>query len=419
MATDTESSVAWLVDVPSDEMRRIVDTLHRTHRLVSAITDRESLLITLMDESKQLASAEACSLILYDSKRDDLYFHVALGEAGDQEALMSQVRLQLGQGIAGECALRRESINVRDAESDERVFRDADKLAAFQTRSLLAVPMVDQDELVGVVEVVNKVGGGGFSEVDRRLMEMFASLAASVLVNARLIEENLQSARLAAVGQTVAGLAHYTKNVLTGLMTSVDVIDAGLSQNNSSMLQSGWDVLKRSVDRISNVVGDMLSYSKAREPVYEVCDLQAIVDEAVETYGSLFERKGAGVVVELSDSLEIWADRDGLFRCMLNLIGNGVAAMPDSGGQMLITSRRNESGDVAIEVSDNGPGVPESLRDSIFDPFFSTKGSQGTGLGLAATEKIVHEHGGSIRVDDAPLGGARFVMTLPRPREHV
>ena len=134
---------------------------------------------------------------------------------GNQEALKNLVRLKLNQGIAGVAAATRECINVGDVASDPRFFRDADAASKFQTRSVLAVPMIDREALVGVLEVVNKVGGGAFTDTDTHVMEMFSSVAATAIVNARLIEENLRAERLAAIGQAVAGLSHYTKNIIT------------------------------------------------------------------------------------------------------------------------------------------------------------------------------------------------------------
>src|SRR5690606_21716314 len=122
----------------------------------------------------------------------------------------------------------------------------ADEASQFETKSVLAVPLVEHDGLIGVVEVINKIGGGGFSEIDSRVLEMFSAMAASAIVNARLIEENLRAARLAAIGQAVAGLSHHTKNLATGMSGSVDLIDEGLAVDNYEFLRRSWPIFKRS-----------------------------------------------------------------------------------------------------------------------------------------------------------------------------
>ena len=414
MSTDVTRDVPWLSDVSPGEMRRIIDVLCRVHHFIADITDLDTLLESIMEQSKQVAKAEACSLMLYDAERDELYFEVALGEHGDQQTLKREIRLKLNQGIAGAAAADRETINVADAQSDCRLFRSADDLSNFQTRSLLAVPLVDRGDLVGVLELVNKEGGPCFTEADLRIMEMFASLVATAIANARLIEENLRAERLAAVGQAVAGLSHYAKNIITGMGGSVDLIDQGMSQGRTEFLTQSWPILRRSLRRISALVEDMLAYSKPRQPVIEDCCIAAVFDEVTEAFLGLLNRKSITFNVD-SDGVAgpVRMESHGIFRCLLNLLNNAADALPGEGGIIDLTATITADGELQIDVADNGPGVPDELVPELFDPFFSTKGSQGTGLGLAVTEKIVKEHGGEIAVMRAPAGGALFRITLP------
>lgn len=411
-------TAAWLHDIAPDDLRRTVDVLYRVHKLVALVTDLPTLLHGIMEESKQVAQAEACSLILYDPITEELYFEVALGESGDQTALKREVRLKPGQGIAGAAAITRSSINVADARDDKRFFKQADEASGFQTRSLLAVPLVDRDALIGVLEVVNKVGGGPFTNADLHVMEMFAGLVATSIANARLIDENLRAERLAAIGQAVAGLSHYAKNIITGLSGSVDLIDQGLSQDNPEFIRNSWPIFKRSTQRIANFVEDMLSFSKPRKPLIESFDIRNVVRDACETASGSLAKKGITLEIEDGDAApSVRADQRGIYRVLLNLIMNAVDAVPRSGGRIRVSAKTAESGALVLEVADNGPGVPDEIARRIFDPFFSTKGSQGTGLGLAVTQKIVAEHGGQIGVTGAPEGGALFRVVLPQEAE--
>ncbi len=414
MVTNFAEDVSWLRDVSPDELRRIVDALYRVHRLIAAITDLDALLESIVEESKQVANAEASSLMLYDPERDELHFHVALGESGDQQALKREIRLKLNEGIAGTAAARRESILVPDVQEDTRFYRHADKASRFQTRNLLAVPLVDRDRLVGVLEVVNKAGDGVFSDTDLHVMQMFSTLAATAIANARLIEENLRSARLAAIGEAVAGVSHYTKNIITGMSGSVELIDQGLERENKDLVSRSWPILKRSAKRIANCVEDMLAFSKAREPLLEPCDLRSVIEEVTQTFYALLVCRQVALAVDIPDFPEpVVADPRGLFRCLLNLVANAADAVPATGGCVRVTARPRDDG-IEIAVADNGPGVPPELRARIFEPFFSTKGTRGTGLGLAVAKKIIEEHGGGVTVGDSDEGGALFTLFLPR-----
>lgn len=414
MISKLAESVSWFKDVSPEELRRIADALYRVHRLIAAITELDTLLERIVEESKHVAQAEASSLLLYDADSGYLRFHVALGETGDQQALKRDIRLRLSEGIAGTAAASRQSIKVTNAQDDTRFYRMADETTHFETRSLLAVPLVDRDRLVGVLEVLNKVGGGGFTDADMHAMEMFSNLAATAIANARLIEENLRSTRMAAIGQAVAGLSHYAKNIITGMSGSVDLVDQGLAQGNREFLDKSWPILKRSTKRLSNFVEDMLAYSKPREPVIERCDFKVVLDEVMQTFWALLVRKQVQVNVDVSRLTgPAYIDQRGIFRCLLNLIGNAADAVPQHGGTIRVAARKTTD-ELVVEVCDNGPGVPEELREKVFEPFFSTKGSQGTGLGLAVTRKIVLEHGGRIWASQGEGGGAVFTISLPQ-----
>jgi signal transduction histidine kinase len=416
-----EEETGWIGDGDMTQMRRSVRALHRLHRLVGVLTDRDTLLERIAEESRWVAEAEACSLMLYDPVSKVLFFQVAIGESGDQEALKRDIRLQLGQGIAGHTAASRDSVIVNDAPNDPRFFPDADTAAQFTTRNLLAVPMLDRGELIGVLELVNKMGGETFSDLDMHVMEMFASLAATAIVNARLIEERLRNERLAIIGQAVTSLSHYTKNIVSGLNSSADLIDMGLDKGNLDALRRSWPVFKRSTKRITHFVQDMLSFSKPRTPLRELFRIEAVLDEACDLFRELFAMKQISLEVDTSGVTgSVYADREALFRCLLNLLTNAADAVPSKGGRIGIRAQ-TRAGQLSVVVEDNGPGVPEAIREQIFDPFFSSKGSKGTGLGLAVTRKILREHGGDIRVSGTAGQGAVFTFEIPAkpPEEKV
>ena len=412
MITETNEDMPWIESASADDMRRVVQALYRVHSLISAITDLDSLLGRIVEEGRGVSNAEASALILYDKETEELYFHTALGESGDQESLKEKVRLKLGQGIAGVAAENRQSINVHDP-NDPRIFREADAASQFQTRNLLAVPLVERDELVGVLEVVNKIDADSFTSLDMHVMEMFSSQAASAIVNARLVEELVSKGRLAAIGQAVTGLSHYTKNIVTGLDGSAELIEMGLQGDNLEVLRRSFPVFRRSTKRISNFVQDMLSFSKVRAPMREEAQLSDIIKEAHDTFTDIFERKKIDVTIDTKAvNGPIYVDPQSIFRCMLNLLTNAADAVPAVGGQIDIVAR-SQAENIEIDITDNGPGIPTEYRKKIFDPFFSTKGAQGTGLGLAVTQKIVQEHGGTLTILDQSGGGAHFKVLLP------
>lgn len=417
MTQPLQHEMPWLAEASAAELRRIVEALYRVHSLIAAITDLDTLLLRISEESCHVARAEASSVMLHDPVTQELYFQVAIGSSGDQESLKRTIRLKPGQGIAGTTAATRQSINVPDARADRRFFSEADEASQFQTRNLLAVPMVDRDNLIGVLEVVNKIGAEQFTTLDLHALEMFSSLAASSVANARLIEEQIRTERLTAIGQAMTSLSHHTKNIVTGLNSSADLIEMGMEAGQLEVLKKAWPAFKRSTKRISNFVQDMLSFSKARVPVRERYEVSALIEEARETFAELFAQRNVQLHIDAARvTRPVYVDGPAIYRCLINLLTNAADAVPKQHGEIWLSAATREDGTLQIEIRDNGKGVPPEVRGQIFDPFFSTKGSQGTGLGLAVTAKVMREHGGEVQLLDESEQGAVFRLTLPPHR---
>ena len=423
MSEMREDSLPWLDEASRTDIRRAVEALYRVHGLMGALTDLDALLVRISEESRLVAGAEAASVILYDEQADELYFEVALGDSGDQDRLKREIRLKMGQGIAGSAAVSRATLNIAHASDDPRFFRDADSASSFQTRNLLAVPMIERGRLIGVLEVLNKVGADTFSPLDVHVMEMFSGIAAAAVANARLIEQQIKMERLTAIGQAIAGLTHHIKNILTGLNSSCELIDLSLERGDHAIMDRTWPVLKRSAQRISNFVQDLLAFSKPRQPLRHDCDLGLLVSDAVDSVRDLYSAKRIDISVDLSGARgTAWVEADGIYRCLLNLLNNAADALPEQGGRVRVRAWSSPPDTLELEVSDDGPGVPAEAREHIWDPFFSTKGSRGTGLGLATTAKLIQEHGGSITLERNGGPGACFHMVLPgafRPAAEV
>ncbi|MBW1700995.1 MAG: response regulator [Deltaproteobacteria bacterium] len=238
-----------------------------------------------------------------------------------------------------------------------------------------------------------------------------------------LVEEKtkklLEAERLAAMGQTAASMAHAIKNITAGLTGGTFVLEKGFQLNNEKYLRQGWDMLKRNIGRIKSMALDLLNYAKEREPDYQLCDpnipAQAVVDlmlPRAREYGVTFD-------VELDESLpHLWIDPERIHRCLLNLVTNALDACMDitcssKTGRVILRSLKIEDWAVEYQVVDNGCGMDEETRGKIFQRFFSTKGSRGTGLGIMISKKIIDEHQGTIGFESEAGKGTRFIIRLP------
>ncbi|HPU96491.1 MAG TPA: ATP-binding protein [Candidatus Hydrogenedentes bacterium] len=407
---------SWLESASREEMLRAVEALYRVHSLLGALSDLDILLERIGQECRNLVGAEAASVMLYDDRSDELYFRVAMGDSGDQERLKKMVRLRRGQGLAWAAADGLQAVVSNNAQADPRFFSVADTITSFQTRNVLAVPMRDGGRLVGVLEVVNKQGGQSFTPLDIHVIEMFSRVAAAAVINAQLIERQFETERLAAIGKAIAGLAHHIKNIVTGLSSSSELIGMALEQGNTDLARQSWPVLRRSVQRVASLVQDLLTFSKDRAPVRRPCDPAALVRDVCDTMAGLMAGRNIQIRTNTDNCSGLaMLDVDGMYQCLLNLVQNAADAVPPGSGIVEVSAATLPDGTVVFEVSDNGAGVPDTVQPHLFEPFFSTKGGAGTGLGLATTAKIIREHGGEIAlVRQSP--GACFRITIPPDR---
>lgn len=391
-----------------------IEHLYRVEKFLASMSDLDTLLEVIMRECSAALDAESSSLALYDEAADELYFYAVRGEDPERnfESRLKSVRLKMGAGVIGWCAENRETAIINDVCLDPRFDGDADRKTGFTTRSILAVPMVRGEQLIGVVEAVNKHGEGGFTRQDEQVLRVLAAQSALIIENARLHEEKIRNARLSALGQGIAGAAHCIKNILNSIGGGEFVIQTGLKRQDLKKVETGWEVMRRNTRIMKDLVMDMLTYAKAREPEMEPADLNGICRHIRDLMRENAADAGVALSLSLSPDIgETLLDPKGIYRCILNLVANAVEACDKKDGRVSIATAK-ETGRVTVAVSDNGCGIGKEDQKKLFDAFFSTKGSKGTGLGLAVTEKIIREHGGSIRVDSAPGAGTTFTLQL-------
>ena len=395
---------------------RIIDALYRVNDFISRVHDLHDLLEAIMAESKAVVGADASACLLFDRETSDLYFEVALGEAGEG---VKEIRLPLGTGLAGECAAQRRTLVVNDVRSDSRHFKEADQRSQYETRNLVATPMVRNDELIGVLEVLNKSEEADFTDEDVQILEFFAGQAAIAIENALLIQSTVRGERLAAMGQAVAGISHYAKNILMGIMGSSSLIDIALQGDDMQVIRQAWPVLQRSNQKLSALIQDMLTYSKERQPEFSAGNLNMVITDAVALCRERAAKLGVELALTLDPDMPVTAfEVSKISDCVLNLIGNGIDATANQPGARveattLFLPDGPEGALMQATVVDNGPGIAPPLQKKIFDAFYSTKGSRGTGLGLAVSRKIVEEHGGALTLESEVGRGASFALIIP------
>ena len=236
----------------------------------------------------------------------------------------------------------------------------------------------------------------------------------------QLEQEKLEAERLAAVGQTVAGLAHGIKNIIMGLEGGIYVMGSGIRREDNQRIKRGWDMLEENIGRISQFVKEFLSFARGAVPKVAMIDPGRLAQKVIDLFSDKARLAGIDLRGQIQPGIPAAAmDEDDIHTCLTNLISNAVDACEtsDRADRCVTLSLSERDGIIIFEVSDNGHGMDYAIKQKVFTNFFSTKGSgQGTGLGLLTTRKIVQQHGGSVSFQSEVDVGSVFRLEFPRER---
>jgi two-component system NtrC family sensor kinase len=370
-----------------------------------SVFDLEELLSRLMDTLFEIFKPDRGIIFLYDESHGTLNAKVARPKESD---------MKVSQTIISQAVDKRLALLIADTSVDQR-FKNTESIVALSILSAICSPLVRKGKVFGVIYLDTLSHVLSYQKEDLALLNIIAANAAISIENAILIQDKLKAERLAAIGVAIAGISHYVKNIIAGIVGSEQLIDMGLQSDNMSMVKEVWPIQKRSTKKISTLVQDMLTYSKEREPDWEKGNVNTLLREIYEDQLPRADNAQVELSLELADDLpDSEFDHKAIHDATLNIVGNAIEAC--SGlvePHVILRSFQPDPQHVAIWIIDNGVGIPENIQEKIFEPFFSTKGSKGTGLGLAVARKSVEEHGGSLLLESAPGKGTTFKIALP------
>jgi signal transduction histidine kinase len=391
-----------------------VHTFYQVNRFISSIDNLEELLNLIMQEAEAAVEAEASCIALYDPDDNRLHIKFASGEESDSVRHLSQA---IEQGILGAAAATNTFVLVEDAQNDPRWDPSADRRTGFTTRSILATPIKRRDELLGVLEVINKRGDPRFTETDGKLLEVVANQAAIAIDNARLVERMVQSEQLSVIGRMASSIIHDLKKPMSVIRGFAELL--ANPDMDAERRQTFSDLILEDVDRFLSMTQELLDYSRGNISLQpQEVELGRWLDRIVEYLREDLNASNVALVTRFDHRATVRIDADRLRRVVINIAGNATDAMP-KGGRLTISSRvLGDSWELA--VTDTGTGIPEDLRPKIFEPFVTSGKEHGTGLGLAIAREIVRGHGGDIQIETRTQGeeegrppGSTFIITLP------
>ena len=373
----------------------------------------EEIAGVILEKACSLANAAHGSLVRIDQESQRLTITHVFGSDWTLEKRMCQ--LPIGKGLTGRAAASGQPLLCRDTLADPDYYSLFDYV-----RSQLIVPVVVHDKLWGLINI-DGAEPDAFDENSLLLLTVFAELVAYAITlrveiseQDKLLRKLLQSEKLAALGEALAGIAHEINNPLTAVLCCASLLE---SDRSSDAERATLKALTSEAQRAADLIRSLLEFSRKETGRREVVDLAVLAQEVINLK-RFQRRRSPEVAVQFHPGrgdVAVHVCRQQIKQVLLALINNSEQAIPASRTDGLIRVWLGRSGDRAqIFISDNGCGIPAEVQKHVFDPFFTTKApGEGTGLGLSVAHAIAEAHGGSLWIGDSSPQGTTFVVELP------
>ncbi|HLF74254.1 MAG TPA: ATP-binding protein [Anaerolineales bacterium] len=365
----------------------------------------DTLLYDIVRASADITYAEAASIMLYDDTARQLYFQVA---TNIDEPTMRGLIVPLEKSFAGWIVTNRKSLRIEDAHKDERYFSDIEQTIGYSTRSLLGIPLITKNKVVGVLEVVNKKRGR-FTDPDESMLTVLGAQAAVAIENARLFQQS----------DLIAQFVHELRTPLASLSTATYLLlRPEMSREQHDQIVNN---IHNETLRLNSLASSFLDLARLesgrvqfRKTRFSVADL---LYECSDVMMSKAHETNIQIRIDVPGDMPLLeADRDKIKQVLLNLLSNAIK-YNRLNGSVIITGAFDEM-EVSITIQDTGLGIPEESIPHLFEKFYRVREHEGkaagTGLGLSISKQIIQGHNGRVEVKSKMGVGTSFSIHLPR-----
>jgi signal transduction histidine kinase len=401
--------------------RRIayLERIVKVSQILNSTLSVEPLLRIIIQSATELTHTEACSIMLLDKRTGELRFTHSIGEGSEG---LRDVTVPLDNSIAGWIVRKRKPLLIRDAKTDPRWHSQIDKTIDFDTRSILGVPLKVKDEVIGVMELLNKVDEQGFVQDDIQIASTLAAQAAIAIENARLLDE-LQRAYddLAELDQLKSNFVSIASHELRTPLSVILGYASFLREEVSGEAGEQIDIVLQSAMRLRSIIDDMVNLRHVdtgqAQLERDIFSMTELISDVAGEFDQLAKAKQQILRVDLpEDLLKIDADWQKIYLVLANLLSNAIKFTPPQGRVQVSAQRKGE--EIWMCVMDTGIGIPERDYNRIFDRFYQVEPSltrryEGMGLGLSVAKSMVELHNGRMWVESVVGKGSRFTVVLP------
>lgn len=384
-----------------DSYRRLIDI----SRDLASTLDLDILLSRIVHAAAEISGSEAASILLYDDASRQLYFQVSTNM---DESTRRGITVPLDGSIAGWIVTNRKPVRITNAHEDERFYSNVEAVTGLSTQSLLGIPLITKNKIVGVLEALNK-HKGKFSEIDESLLLVLGAQAAVAIENTRLFQQS----------DLISEFVHELRTPLSSLSTATYLLlRPEMSQEQRDQIIQN---IHNETMRLNALASSFLDLARLesgrvqyRKTVFSLADLMYECKDIMSTKAV---EDNIHLRVESPEGLPVVdADRDKIKQVFLNLLSNAIKYNRPN-GSVLLRAEVLEN-EVMVVLQDTGIGIPDEALPHLFQKFYRVREHEtrasGTGLGLSICKQIVQGHGGRIEVKSKMGVGTMFMIYLPR-----
>ena len=394
-------------------------------RAVSSSLDLDTVLSTIVGRAVQLSGTDGGTIFEYDESAEEFTARATLNTDESQSALLRATRLRRGEGAVGQMAVTRQPIQIPDIAA-EGAYESRIRAAMLDagTRSVLAIPLLHEEQLVGGLVVTRRTPGAFDAEIVA-LLQTFATQSALAIQNARLFREIADKSRqLEAASQHksefLANMSHELRTPLNAIIGFSEVLSERMFGELNEKQEEYLKDIHASGQHLLSLINDILDLSKIEAGKMELelsdFDLLMTIDNALMLVRERATRRGIELHRTVDERLgQVQADERKIRQVLLNLLSNAIKFTPE-GGRIAVEAKPLD-GSVEVSVTDTGVGIAPEDQEAVFEEFrqvgTAEKKIEGTGLGLALSRKFIELHGGRIWVKSQVRAGSTFTFTVP------
>lgn len=372
-------------------------------RVLASTLDLDRLLYQIVLAAATLTGSEAAAIILYDENKNQLFFQ---SSTNLDSKVMRGLEIPIDSSIAGEIIRTRKPMIVLDASKDPRHFQGVGKSTDYQTKSLVGVPMITKEKIIGVLEVINKKKRN-FTEEDAEVLTALGSQAAVAIENTRLFQQS----------DLISEMVHELRTPLASIQTAAHLLTR--VEISDVQRQTMAETIQKEANRLSDLTTSFLEMARLESGRTQFqknqINLDALLNEVADLMRVRIEEDGLQLRMEITPPLPlIEGDWDKLKQVLINLLSNAIKYNRPNGTITLGASKYKQQ--VSFYVRDTGLGMKPEHVEQLFEKFYRVPGAEkvvGTGLGLSISKRIIEGHGGTIDVNSQINVGTTFTVNLP------